>query len=344
MAVSMEGAAEVLLNNYLILFVGFVISTAMYGITVLQVLYYFRTYNKDSIALKLLTGFLFVLDSLTTILPSHAIYWWLILNFGNFEAGLVQPWTYLLENGVLTLITLMVQIFYTHQIWSLCRSKVLTCALLVVIIGNFGLGLVMTARLFIDPHPAALAKPKALIIASTIQGLAALCDITITVSLCYLLHTRRGGLKRTEKLIDKLILIIINRGLLTSVAQTCFLVLNASAPMKWYWIPFHQSVGKLYVNSYLAMLNIRRTEGEGVENIVAEDSIQVKFRGRSTTDMEMPTTSFTTQSEIHFNNSMPSNTDVGESIPHRREKHLPDDLFANESYGKVNFGGEHGEV
>lgn len=31
------------------------------------------------------------LDGLTTILPAHAIYVFLIKNFGNFLAGLVEP-------------------------------------------------------------------------------------------------------------------------------------------------------------------------------------------------------------------------------------------------------------
>ncbi|KAF8993273.1 hypothetical protein BDQ17DRAFT_151314 [Cyathus striatus] len=36
------------------------------------------------------------------------------------------------------------------------------------------------------------------------------------------------------------------------------MILSLVFPTKTYWQPFHQAVGKLYVNSVLASLNVRR--------------------------------------------------------------------------------------
>ncbi|KAJ7454554.1 hypothetical protein B0H11DRAFT_2244833 [Mycena galericulata] len=52
----------------------------------------------------------------------------------------------------------------------------------------------------------------------------------------------------TNEMIDTLILI----------TQILFLALNVGLPDRTIWQPFHQLVGKLYVNSILASLNVRR--------------------------------------------------------------------------------------
>jgi len=117
-----------------------------------------------------------------------------------------------------------------------------------------------------------LVEHKMLILEGMVQGVAALADVSITISLCWYLHSRRTGIKRTEKLLDRLIILAINRGLITAVAQVGFLVFNVAAPGKNYWYPFHQSIGKLYTNSYLAMLNIRSYAETGSAKIEADSA------------------------------------------------------------------------
>jgi len=269
---------EELLNTYLIIFIGFVIATALYGVTLLQGLFYFRTYTKDPWALKLLTASLLIFDSMTTILPAHALYYYLIENFGNPGAGISEPLTYRIENLMLTFITVLVQSFYTHQIWYLSKNKPLTILLAALVIITFGLGLEVTVDILQNGSAIHLASRKILIVGGLVQGFAALCDIIITSSLCWLLHSRRTGIKRTERLVDRLIILSVNRGLVTTVTQICFLVLNVSIPGKIYWFPFHQAVGKLYTNSYLAMLNIRVGSAQAVKAATTSDTQVTSLR------------------------------------------------------------------
>ncbi|KAJ3929489.1 MAG: hypothetical protein NXY57DRAFT_411529 [Lentinula lateritia] len=56
-------------------------------------------------------------------------------------------------------------------------------------------------------------------ITSTQAGTTAACDILIAVILCMLLHKARSGFQRSDKIIDKLILYTINRGILTSLSH-----------------------------------------------------------------------------------------------------------------------------
>ncbi|KAJ2912425.1 hypothetical protein MD484_g7978, partial [Candolleomyces efflorescens] len=64
-------------------------------------------------------------------------------------------------------------------------------------------------------------KTLSLIKTTSVQGAAAaLCDIIITASLCWIFRSHRSGIKRTNTLIEKLQIYAINRAAATSVAVT----------------------------------------------------------------------------------------------------------------------------
>ncbi|KAF9019621.1 hypothetical protein BDZ89DRAFT_1139177 [Hymenopellis radicata] len=124
----------------------------------------------------------------------------------------------------------------------------------------------VTYLMFKDFTVAVLASPDLYVYGSTSQGLAALCDIVITASLIYFLHSARSGVHslvptqrdspvyrmtghyRTGVLIDNLILYAVTRGTLTAICQLMFMTLNVAFPDHTYWQPFHQAVGKPSLN------------------------------------------------------------------------------------------------
>ncbi|KAJ6606729.1 hypothetical protein B0H10DRAFT_2228640 [Mycena sp. CBHHK59/15] len=73
-------------------FMGYGMSTAAYGISIVQVYLYFRNYPKDSIFLKLTVAALWTLDTLSSIVTSHALYTLYVLNFNNLFADAHIPW------------------------------------------------------------------------------------------------------------------------------------------------------------------------------------------------------------------------------------------------------------
>jgi len=237
---NLQELSAAILNNYLIIFVGFVISTTLYGVTLVQGFFYFRNCAHNAWYIRVLTGVILILDSLTTILPTHAIYYYLIKNFGNFIAGLTEPLTYRVENLILTLITVLVQSFYTHQIWKLSRNKSLTTLLAIITVTAFALGIVVTVNIFKDGSVARLANGQMLIIEGLVQGFAALCDICITVSLCWYLHSKRTGIQSTEKLVDRLIILSINRGLITTYIVLLLLLSSSSVNLLMLFIGWHK--------------------------------------------------------------------------------------------------------
>ncbi|KAJ7686121.1 hypothetical protein B0H17DRAFT_1204503 [Mycena rosella] len=239
-------------------FIGFAVATTAYGICVLQTYFYYRSYPKDSIYLKLTVGTLWILDTLSTIMVAHSLYTYFILNFGDLAADALIPWSFALENGLLTLVTITAQCFYAWQIWTVSMNICVTVGILLLAVTALGLGLYVTVHLFRFPAVASLATRSLQSVTGPVQGTAAACDIAITAALIVYLHSRRhGGLRTTEEMIHTLIRYAVCRGILTAITQIMFLVLNVGFPERTFWQPFHQVVGKLYVNSILASLNVR---------------------------------------------------------------------------------------
>ncbi|KAJ7179480.1 hypothetical protein C8R46DRAFT_641951 [Mycena filopes] len=239
-------------------FIGFTVATTLYGISVLQVYLYFRRYTRDIWPLKTMVTTLWTLDTLTTIFVAHSLFLF-VFGFLNKKIDVNIPWSFTAEKLLVTLITFIAQCFYAHTIWKFSRHIFTTAFISILAVVAFGLGIYTTVHLFQNAALTSISTRGFLIVSGLVQGLAALNDIVITGSMSYFLHTRRSGLPASEKLIDTLVLYGVSRGLLTAIAQIMFLVLNVALPRHQYWLPFHMVVGKLYVNSVLATLNVRKS-------------------------------------------------------------------------------------
>ncbi|KAJ7144232.1 hypothetical protein C8R44DRAFT_865196 [Mycena epipterygia] len=210
--------------------IGFMIATAAYGIGVLQCYLYLRNYPKDSIVLKIIVVVMLVIDTAATALMAFTVYDNSITHFGDLAyAAIINPVVVLLS-----LTSFAIGIFLTYHI------------------GHF-------------TEIASLATRTIRIASGMNEGTLSLCDVLIATTLIYVLRSKRmEGVSSTERMIDTLILYIITRGLLTAIIQLMYLAVGLAFPDQLYWQPFRQILGKLYVNSVLASLNVRQSvRGKG---------------------------------------------------------------------------------
>ncbi|EPS94427.1 hypothetical protein FOMPIDRAFT_1134403, partial [Fomitopsis schrenkii] len=83
-----------------------------------------------------------------------------------------------------------------------------------------------------------------------IQTLAAsVVDLCITICLTYIFHEHQGGLKRTNSIIHKLTIYVINRGVLTMVVEVTQFIVYVSLP---------------YTEQYWSILHFPGSKGEGL--------------------------------------------------------------------------------
>jgi len=86
-------------------------------------------------------------------------------------------------------------------------------------------------------------------------SMIAFTDFVIASSLCYLLATSRTGFSSTDSLLTKLMVYTINTGCLTSICSMTAFITCVVMPNNFVYISIEFIVAKLYVNSFLALLN-----------------------------------------------------------------------------------------
>ncbi|KAF8233692.1 hypothetical protein L208DRAFT_1360199 [Tricholoma matsutake] len=84
-----------------------------------------------------------------------------------------------------------------------------------------------------------------------------IADILIALSLCISLEWSRTGWKKTDSVINTLMIYSINTGLLTSICATGCLVSYVIQPLGLITIAIYYLLGKLSFNGLLGMLNAR---------------------------------------------------------------------------------------
>jgi len=238
--------------------IGFALATTIYGISVLQVYLYYRGYPNDRFMLKFTVALLFLLDTLGSMFVGHAIYAYHVFNFFNPLQSLQVDWSFAAEKFLVTCTTFVAQTFYAHTIWKATSNKFTVGIIMLMALTSLALGTVTTQELF-NGSLAVVSTRRFAILSGLVQGFASLNDVVITACLCYYLRRNRGDLPTGRAIVDTLMVYAVSRGVLTAIAQILFLVTNVGLPGQTYWQPFHQIVGKLYVNSVLATLNVRST-------------------------------------------------------------------------------------
>lgn len=113
--------------------------------------------------------------------------------------------------------------------------------------------------------------------------MAGVADIYIAISLVVILRRQRTGFHRTNHLVTGLMLYTIHRGIIVAVAQllefSLFVGTLHANPFKLYWLIFHYPGSKLYVNSLLALLNLRDHLRGGSLIAHAEDNVLLSIQG-----------------------------------------------------------------
>jgi len=130
-------------NTFGAILIGVVVAAILYGITNLQTYWYYSQFPEDSQGTRTLVFVIWLLDTLHIGLVLKAIYYYVITNYAN-PSGLEDGhWSLFTSVAVNFVISLLVQSFFTYQIFHLCdpRSRwPVTISIAFLIIVHFGLG------------------------------------------------------------------------------------------------------------------------------------------------------------------------------------------------------------
>ncbi|KAH9024293.1 hypothetical protein EDB84DRAFT_1615813 [Lactarius hengduanensis] len=261
-------------NTFGAAFVGLFVSTTLFGLTIAQTCIYFWNYRKrDPKPLKFFVAFVTFMDALHTIVCTYAIYWYLIVNFGNLENLQYGMWAldlqflsqyrhlrfrpavrrlYTFRN---LLFVLTQRSYYARRVYIVSQS--LICPIIIVVsvfivafFATFFTAKEIALKRFSDFQSSAWMSYIAF-------GATTVGDTLVAASMCWSLYRRRTGFARTDSVIMISMAYSVNSGLLTGLLSLAASISIVVSPSSMIWLAFFWAMGKCYVNSLLAMLNSR---------------------------------------------------------------------------------------
>jgi len=262
--------------------VGLLISTALYGVSCLQTYIYYRTYRQtDRAWIQILVLVLWILDTLHSCCISHAVYFYLVSNYGNYVSLLTAVWSIILPVGLNCFSGFLVQFFFLWRLWIVNGKNWFLPALIGVIsVAQLAIGLAMMGIGFHLRLFSGLVRFKGVVTGSL--GSTALADILIAGGLCYHLYNKKTGFKNTDGIINNLILYSINNGLFTSVIAIAGFISFLAMPTNLVNFALNFVLGKVYSNSMLSSLNTRELLKKQRGHIAIDLSSNTALPGSST--------------------------------------------------------------
>ncbi|KAJ3774151.1 hypothetical protein FB446DRAFT_490747 [Lentinula raphanica] len=262
---SLENAKEIeslVVNSFGAGLIGAIVTAMLYGLTTLQTYLYFINYPKDEVKIKMLVSIVWILDSLHIALVTFCVYHYLVINFSNPAGLAIINWSLNITVMLNLLLAVLVQSFFTRQVFSISRGAVrwaLVVLLGITVTGHFCFGIETVAYIFVSKTFDTFQESSTVKLAAVtpFAVFAVLSDVLIAVSLCVLLHESRTGWGKTNTLITTLIVYAVNRCLLTSAVAITEVIVFILHPTSLWFLAIDFVIGKLYANSLLASLNSR---------------------------------------------------------------------------------------
>jgi len=236
--------------------IGVFFNAILYGVLLVQTYLYYQNSNKDARWIKYLIFFLLLAETIDTGLDFAVVWEALVQDYGQATIFQKLPTTFSADPLVTSWISTLVQIFQGWRIRELTRSN---CILgLVTLAASMSLVAGTTTTVLVSIHPSfsQLQSVEFGFLAWLVAS--AVCDVIITISLSwFVIRNKNSKLTYTNSILDKIMLLTIQTGLITSVAAVADVLtftLSQDKTLEFIWA---YSISKLYTNSLLSMLNAR---------------------------------------------------------------------------------------
>ncbi|KAH7909762.1 hypothetical protein BJ138DRAFT_1114709 [Hygrophoropsis aurantiaca] len=255
--------------------IGIIFAAVFYGITCLQAIFYYRTYPKDKLVLKLLVIILWALDTLSLALFSHGVYTYLVLDFADPLSLEDIVWSIYSEPVVTAAIALIVHLFLVYRIRTWLVNILRHSGVHIVfssLDGGFDYIYYVYKTMSSFPSTTNLSHPvrnsgdqeitsHAKLYWIAIAGIVStsVIDLIIAASISWLLYQNRNGFSHTERVIHTLTMFVITTGFITASLTLAVMISNIASPNTLISQMIEMSTSKAYTNTFLATLNSRQS-------------------------------------------------------------------------------------
>ncbi|KAI0667863.1 hypothetical protein C8Q78DRAFT_294521 [Trametes maxima] len=240
------------------MFLGVCVSSVLYGVTCLQTFSYYRSAKGqgDGPLFHTMVAALLIFDTVHQAIVIHIVYNYLVLDFVAPLKVLVLVWSLPAEVVMNAILALILNSFLSYRIWLLSRRNDLTFIATALTVANFGTNLAYGIRGFFESN---IFDAQEILRTHGLVGLSisVATEFMISTVLAWYLHRSRTGLRTSNDIITKLIMLTITTGMLTTLVNVADLIAYITADKTLYVLFFNFLLGKLYSNALLTSLNSR---------------------------------------------------------------------------------------
>ncbi|EKM79468.1 hypothetical protein AGABI1DRAFT_74534 [Agaricus bisporus var. burnettii JB137-S8] len=233
------------------MFIGFMFNIFLFGVMTTQVYIYYTNFPRDRWWMKFFVLLIFILDAINSVFNAIYLYDTLILRFG--KCGVI------------------------HILFHFKLTGYLVC------------GVVTAWEVMQTPHFIEFRNFKVIVIIWLVT--ASLVDVLITSALVWFLCRRhKTGFRRSDLMIDRIIRLTVQTGLVTSVLATTDLIVYLADASGNHLI-FNYPLGKVYSNSLMSSLNSRKgwgysSEANDCDDVVSDSGVKTTDLPRISTEAE----------------------------------------------------------
>ncbi|KAF9442480.1 hypothetical protein P691DRAFT_714374 [Macrolepiota fuliginosa MF-IS2] len=286
--------------------IGTLFNVFLFGTLVVQAYIYFTTYKKDPTWIKALIVALLSTDTFNTICDTIGIYEYLIKHFGDSVYMGIDNWALTTDPPLTGIIAMTVQLFFAWRIYVLTRSWIMTFIVIALSITGAVASFIFTHRAVVTPEFGRFQEFNTVV--AVWLGSSAAADIVITCILVWYLQSHRTGFKGSDPMIDRIIRVTMQTGLLTSMTAIINIVLFMIYPTGTHMM-INIPLCKLYSNSLLSSLNARGGwKYDDISSLKTSTSVEVRFANPSHAYLESKSpgeTAHGSQQQIKIHRSMP---------------------------------------
>ncbi|EPQ56058.1 hypothetical protein GLOTRDRAFT_129258 [Gloeophyllum trabeum ATCC 11539] len=244
--------------TFALMLIAFFIDAVLYGAGMLLAFQYFTRYPEDPKSSKWIVGTMAFLMTVHICTYFAWGYFAFIQSFSSLTQIDIMPRTAVTQLLAIYIVAFISQMFFAWRIWRLSHRSVFLTGIPVLLgLLQLSAGIAQTTLSAEVGRFSLLASTEK--VTTTQSAATAACDLSITVILITLFHTSRTGLKRTDTLLNKLIVYSLNRGVLTTLAAFFNMLFFVLFPDKFiFMLPLLPS-GQLYLISVTTTLISRHT-------------------------------------------------------------------------------------
>ncbi|KZT72005.1 hypothetical protein DAEQUDRAFT_82344 [Daedalea quercina L-15889] len=241
------------------------IQALTFGLASLVTVAYFRLPRKaDARWIRILIMVVWGLCAFCTAIDFYSLHYFLVQTLSIPETRIRAPWSLSLLIAVVASVSTLVRLLLLNRLarfhhhkgdlshWLIFPIALVALLSLVGIAGGIGI----TVRLLL-PVNSAVERLKRLFDALLACSISA--DVLFVVVQSYSLHMSRSGLRRTNSVINLLILYTMSTGLIPAALALATLISMLAAPQSLFYAILYMQVGNLYLITLVTSLNYRDT-------------------------------------------------------------------------------------